>query len=248
VLFNRIPEDHELFAYNALLNLTLTNGPGTLSAKGAKESVSARNHIATAYAGFMTNTGLAHGGNGFEAVSYLLKTFAGNDPYQTDAAERETVFKRLAAEATHEFVIRKKKAKLEGVSERIPCVNHPVFRGKQENHDPREVHLRTLLKDRNVANPFLEYYHVLVKELHAEGITPNIYCVNVDAAIACIALDLFWKQLQQGELSEKEAQEIVFTMFLYGRMAGISAEIADHRSRGLDLDCRTFPEELVFLV
>ncbi|CAG0982609.1 Succinate--CoA ligase [ADP-forming] subunit alpha [Geobacteraceae bacterium] len=248
VLFNRVPEDHELFAFNTLLNLTLTNGPGTLSAKGAKESVSARNHIATAYAGFMTNTGLAHGGNGFEAVSYLLKTFADTDPYQADTEERESVFKRLASEATQEFVIRKKKAKLEGVTERIPCINHPVFRGKPENHDPREVRLRTLLKSRDVANPFLEYYHFLVKELHAEGISPCIYCVNVDAAIACISLDLFWEQLQQGELSEKEAQEIVFTLFLYGRMAGISAEIADHRSRGQDLDCRTLPEELVFLV
>ncbi len=248
VLFNRVPEDHELFAFNSLLNLTVTNGPGTLSSKGAKESVSARNHIATAYAGFMTNTGLAHGGNGFEAVSYLLQTFAGVDPYQTDTTGREAVFKRLASEATQEFVIRKKKAKLEGVTERIPCINHPVFRGKQENHDPREVHLRTLLKARDVVNPFLEYYHYLVGELHAEGITPNIYCVNVDAAIACIALDLFWQQLQRGELGEKEAQEIVFTLFLYGRMAGVSAEIADHLSRGLDMDCRTPPEELVYLV
>lgn len=247
VMFNRTPDGHELFTFNSLLNLTVTNGPGTLSAKGAKESVSARNHIATAYAGFMTNTGLAHGGNGFEAVSYLLKTFAGTDPYHTGEQKQHNMFKGLASKAVQEFVARKRKAKLEGFSVRVPCLNHPVFRGKQRNEDPREAHLRCQLTARGVSNPFLEYYHVLTDELYSEGITPNIYCVNVDAVLACIALDLFWKQLHDGELGEREVQEIVFTIFLYGRMAGISAEIIDHRSRGLDLDCRTLPEELKFL-
>lgn len=248
VLFNREPQSNELYAFNSLLNLTVTNGPGTLSAKGAKESVSARNHIATAYAGFMTNTGLAHGGNGFEAVSYLLKTFASTDPYHEDSKKQDQTFKSLASKAVQEFVASKRNAKLEGFSARVPCLNHPVFRGKQMNEDPREAHLRRQLKGKGVSNPFLEYYHVLANELYSEGITPNIYCVNVDAALAVIALDLFWKQLQSGELGEREAQEIVFTMFLYGRMAGISAEIIDHRSRGLDLDCRTLPKELVFLL
>ncbi|WP_298267188.1 citrate/2-methylcitrate synthase [Geobacter sp.] len=247
ILFNRAPNEQELFTYNALLNLTVTNGPGTLSAKGAKESVSARNHIATAYAGFMTNTGLAHGGNGFESVGYLLDIFAETDPYQSDPADLDHVLNALAAQATQEFVARKRKAKMEGATERIPCINHPVFRDRPENHDPREVHIRNLLKARGVTNPFLEFYHHLVKELHAEGVTDNVYCVNVDAAIACIALDLLWKQLAQGEISEQEAREIVFIMFLHGRMAGVAAEIADHRSRGQDLDCRTQPHELAYL-
>lgn len=247
VLFNRIPEDRELFTFNALLNLTVTNGPGTLSSLGAKESVSARNHIATAYAGFLTNTGLAHGGNGFEAVSYLRKTFSGTNPYQTGTTELAPLLKRLSAQAVQEFLAHKKEAKASGIVERIPSINHPVFRGKPENNDPREVHMRNLLKQNGIVNPYLEFYHHLVKDLFDEGLTSNIYCVNVDAAIACIALELLAKQLDSGELNEKEAQEIVFTMFLYGRMAGVSAEIADHLSRGLDLDCRTPPAELVFL-
>ncbi len=247
ILFNRIPEDRELFTFNALLNLTVTNGPGTLSALGAKESISARNHIATAYAGFLTNTGLAHGGNGFEAVRYLRNIFSGTEPHKTAKSELEPLLKRLSNQATQEFMLHKKEAKGGGTVERIPSINHPVFRGKAENHDPREVHLRDLLKTKGIVNPYLEFYHHLVKDLFAEGLTGSIYCVNVDAAIACIALELLAKQLDRGELSEKEAQEIVFTMFLYGRMAGVSAEIADHLSRGLDLDCRTPPAELVFL-
>uniref|UniRef100_A0A831UB83 CoA-binding protein n=1 Tax=Geobacter metallireducens TaxID=28232 RepID=A0A831UB83_GEOME len=247
VLFNRAPQGQELFTYNALLNLTVTNGPGTLSAKGAKESVSARNHIATAYGGFLTNTGLAHGGNGFEAVSYLLDIFAQTDPYQRDPAELDQALRELAVQATQEFVARKKKARIEGVTERIPCINHPVFRDKPVNHDPREVFIRTLLKGKGITNPFLEFYHHLVTELQAEGVTSSVYCVNVDAVIACIALELLWKQLRDGEISRQEAQEIVFIMFLHGRMAGVSAEIADHLSRGQDLDCRTNPGELVYL-
>lgn len=247
IMFSRTADEHELFTFNSLLNLTVTNGPGTLSAKGAKESVSARNHIATAYAGFMTNTGLAHGGNGFEAVSYLLKTFADTDPYHAGEQKQQNMFIDLASKAVQEFVACKRKAKLDGFSVRVPCLNHPVFRGKQKNEDPREAYLHRQLTARGVSNPFLEYYHVLADELYSEGITPNRYCVNVDAALACIALDLFWKQLHSGELSENEAQEIVFTIFLYGRMAGISAEIIDHRSKGRDLDCRTLPEELKYL-
>jgi len=247
MLFSRVPEDQELVTFNALLNLTVTNGPGALSLKGAKESVSARNHIATAYAGFLTNTGLAHGGNGFESVSYLLDIFSETDPYQSAPADLDPVLKGLAAQATHEFVVRKKKAKIDGASLRIPCINHPVFRDKPENHDPREVTIRNLLREKGIVNPFLEFYHHLVRELHAEGLTKNVYCVNVDAVIACIALDLLWKQLDNGEISEQEAQEIVFIMFLYGRMVGVSAEIVDHLSRGQDLDCRTPPEDLVFL-
>jgi len=247
MLFNRIPNHQELVTFNAILNLTVTNGPGALSAKGAKESVSARNHIATAYAGFLTNTGLAHGGNGFESVSYLLNTFSETDPYQSGPADLNAVLKELAAGAAQEFVVRKKLAKLEGATFRIPCINHPVFRDKPENYDPREVTIRNLLKEKGIVNPFLELYHHLVKELHAEGLTKNVYCVNVDAVIASIALDLLWNQLNAGAISASEAQEIVFIMFLYGRMAGVSAEIADHLSRGQDLDCRTPPDDLVFL-
>lgn len=247
LLFNRAPFGHERYTFNALLNLTVTNGPGALSIKGAKESVSARNHVSTAYAGFLTNTGLAHGGNGFEAVNFLLNSFAGVDPYRLQTGNDAAELQRLAVQAVGAFTARKRKTRNSGAVERIPCVNHPVFNDKKENHDPRETRLRGLLAGKGISNPFLEFYHFLVKELHAQKLSPKIYCVNVDAAIACIALDLLWKQLHCGELSEKEAQDIVFTMFLHGRMVGVAAEIIDHSSKGLDLDCRTPPGELAFL-
>ena len=127
LLFNRAPGSQELFAFNALLDLTVTNGPGALSVKGAKESVSARNHISTAYAGFLTNTGLAHGGNGFEALSFLLGVFAGTDPYKIKAGDLDSTLRQLAVKAVDDFAARKRSLRGNAPAQRIPCINHPVF-------------------------------------------------------------------------------------------------------------------------
>jgi len=40
-----------------------------------------------------------------------------------------------------------------------------------------------------------------VKELYAEGVTKNVFCVNVDAVLAVITLKLVWKDLQAGRLT-----------------------------------------------
>lgn len=246
-LFGREPGSNDLFALNALLNLTVSNGPGTLSAMGAKESVSAGNPVATAYAGFMTNTGLAHGGNGFKAVAYLLEVFAGQDPYQLPEPQREQLLRRLAEERAAQFLAAKRGARDTKDLEPIPCINHPVFRGQPINVDPREERIRCVLRDRGIRNPFLEFYHHLVEELFRIGATRNVFCVNVDAVIATLSLELFWPQWQSGAVTPEAMQDAVFRLFLYGRMPGIAAEIADHRSRGSDMDCRTPNSELRYL-
>ena len=83
-LLTRRPGEDELFAFSILLGLTATNGPGTISAQGAKGAVSAdgpeapeRVQINKAYVGFLTHTGYAHGGNGFEAMRFLIGRFGG---------------------------------------------------------------------------------------------------------------------------------------------------------------------------
>jgi succinyl-CoA synthetase alpha subunit len=246
-LFGRPPVGSDLFVLNALLNLTVSNGPGTLSVMGAKESVSAGNYLPTAYAGFMTNTGLAHGGNGFKAVAWLLEVFEGHDPYRTPQAERDLLLRQLAEEKARDFLAVKKNARGAKPAEPIPCINHPVFRGQAVNIDPREERLRALLRERGIQNPFLEFYHHLVEQLYAVGATRNVFCVNVDAVIAALALELFWPQWQNGGITLDAMQDAVFRLFLYGRMPGIAAEIADHRSRGTDMDCRTPNEKLRYV-
>ncbi|MBT4289553.1 MAG: CoA-binding protein [Deltaproteobacteria bacterium] len=241
VLFNRQPESKELFSLNSMLNLTVTNGPGTISAKGAKESISAKNPISTAYVGFLTNTGLAHGGNGYEAISYLLGVFQEFDPYQAKKKDLGPKLKQLAMKSAETYLHYKKKAKAEGDLQyaKIPCINHPVFKGKAVNIDKREAFIRALFKKNKMTNSFQEYYHHLVEQLFEIGATRNVFCVNIDAVISTISLDLFWQEIKSEKITETEMKDIVFILFLFARMAGISAEIADHLSRGTDMDCRT---------
>ncbi len=250
ILFNREGKENEVFALNAMLNLTITNGPGTISAKGAKESVSAKNNISVTYAGFMTNTGIAHGGNGFEAVAFLMDVFKDFNPYTTDSKEKTEKLKQLAHHRADQWNQYKKQAKLEGNMnyEKIPCVNHPVFKDKPKNIDPREDFIWGLFEKRGTVNPFQEFYHYLVEELFAVGATKNIFCVNIDAVIATISLDLLWKDMQAGKIQESEMQDIVFIMFLFARMVGTAAEVCDHRARGTDMDCRTPAGQLSFVV
>ncbi len=249
-IFNERPQSTNLKEFSSLLALTLTNGPGTISAKGAKESVSARNNISAAFVGFLTNTGLSHGGNGYEAVKYLLNAFKDlniDDPAKPFDAD---VLKELASKKAREFLDYKNQAKLKGVARynRIPCINHPVFKGKRVNIDPREDFIRKRLKSENIENVCWDYYHYLVEALYAVGATSNIYCVNIDAVIAVISLKLMWPLYKNGTLKESSMQDIGFLIFLIGRTVGVSAEIADHRDRGQDMDCRTPIKETKYVV
>ena len=72
----------EIFEFSTLLGLIITNGPGTISAQGSKGAVSAdgpevpeRVQINKATIGFLTHTGFAHGGNGYEAIEFLIERF-----------------------------------------------------------------------------------------------------------------------------------------------------------------------------
>ena len=96
-------------------------------------------------------------------------------------------------------------------------------------------------------NLFWDFYHYLVEALYKTGVSPNVYCVNIDAVIAVISLKLMWQALQKGQLGKQHLQDIGFLIFLMGRNVGISAEIADHRDRGTDMDCRTPQNQTRFI-
>ncbi len=250
ILFGRAPNAQELMEFRTAVGLTITNGPGTLSAKGAKESVSARNDISMSYVGFLSNTGRAHGGNGVEAVEFLLETFEGvplDDPGRTDhGIDLEALAKRTAK--AYQAQRQRSRESRETVVRPIPCINHPVFRGQDVNVDPREQFVRSLLERKGITNVFLDFYHQLVRQLFAEGATRNVFCVNVDAVIAVITLKLVWKDLKEGRLTLRQVQEVGFLLFLFGRAIGTAAEVADHRDRGIDMDCRTPEERLAFVM
>jgi succinyl-CoA synthetase alpha subunit len=92
-LMGREPAETELYEFQVLLGLIITNGPGTISAQGAKGAVSAdgpeqpgRVQINKGYIGFLTHTGFAHGGNGYEAAAFLIEKF--KDQSLKDASEK----------------------------------------------------------------------------------------------------------------------------------------------------------------
>lgn len=248
IVFGESPKGSFLQEFNTLLALTLTNGAGTLSAKGAKESVSARNNISTAFSGFLANTGLAHGGSGFEAVEFLLDSFKGKQLASPEEININT--KEIAHNVSIKYKEFKENAKRKGILnyKRIPCINHPVFKGKKVNIDPREEFIYSRFKSMNIKNIFWEYYHDLVKSLYENKVSKNVYCVNIDAVIAVISLKLMWNAYTEQRITHKQMQKIGFIIFLIGRMMGVSAEICDHMERGTDMDCRTPLSEMRFIV
>ena len=156
----------------------------------------------------------------------------------------------MANTAAKEYGLYKAKQKEMGVLDyqRIPCINHPVFKNNAVNIDPRENFVREQLQKKGFYNVFLEFYHHLVHELFHEGVTRNVFCVNVNAVLAVISLKLMWNDLQSKKITSAQAQKLVFTLFVLGRMVGTIGEIIDHRDRGTDMDCRTPQSEVQYVL
>jgi succinyl-CoA synthetase alpha subunit len=247
-LFGKRPDIESLHAFSVLLGLLVTNGPGTISAQGAKGAVSAdgpevpkRVQINKCYLGFLTHTGFAHGGNGFEAISFLLDRFRGSGLSDPGDPDHGLDLAGMAMKYAKEYKSYKTKAKAEGNLSyaKIPCINHPVFKGEEVNYDPREVFVDDLFKKRGGYNVFQDFYHELVSALFKVGVSRNVYCVNVDAVIAVTLLKMLWRPFAAGKISEQILESAAFTTFLFGRMIGTAAEIDDHTNRGRNMDTRT---------
>jgi hypothetical protein len=255
-LLARRPDEEERFAFTVLLGLTASNGPGTISAQGAKGAVSAdgpevpeRVQVNKAYVGFLSHTGFAHGGNGFEAMQFLIERFGGLNLTDPGDPAHGLDLVRIAADYALDYKAYKTKAKAAGNLSyvKIPCVNHPVFKGKEINLDPREVYVRDLFRERGSYNVFHDFYHELVQALASYGVSSNVYCVNIDAVIAVILLKILWRPYVSGEIDARFLEYGAFTTFLYGRVVGQAAEIEDHATRGRNMDTRTAASQCRFV-
>lgn len=255
-LLRERPTADDLFDLSILLGLVASNGPGTISAQGAKGAVSAdgpeapeRVQINKAYIGFLTHSGYAHGGNGFEAMAFLLRQFRDKGLQDPGDPNHGLDLTAMAMDYASQYKRYKQQAKEEGnlSYSKIPCINHPVFKGKAVNLDPREVFVRDLIRQRGGYNVFIEYYHALVDALAKVGVSANVYCVNIDAVIATLLLKMLWGPYVEGRISEETLETAAFTVFLYGRMIGSAAEIEDHINRGRDMDTRTPASQCSFV-
>ena len=219
------------------LTASLTNGPGTISAQGGKLSASAGNRPHTAMIGTLASIGSVHGGNGANAVSYLLDIFSKTtllNPYDESFDPSQLAFEAAAA-----FKKRKDAAKAIGLEyEKIPCLGHPVFTKEAVNYDPREQVIYQFIGENGKTQVFLKFYHVLAEALRENGATSRVMAVNVDAAIACVWLGLCWKAIIAKEMTTRRAVDIPFAAFALGRAAGGVGEFLDHQDYGTPMDMR----------
>jgi hypothetical protein len=255
-LMGRDPAETELYEFQVLLGLIITNGPGTISAQGAKGAVSAdgpeqpgRVQINKGYIGFLTHTGFAHGGNGYEAAAFLIDKFKDQNLKSASDKNHGLDLDAMAMEVAKEYKDYKGKQKALGNLDyaKIPCVNHPIFKGKDVNVDPREVFVSGLFKEKGLDNVFLDFYHSLVNALFKAKVSKNVYCVNIDAVIAVILLKMVWSDYKAGKLKENDIETASFSTFLFGRMIGCAAEIDDHTNRGKNMDTRTPASKVVYV-
>ncbi|MDP7557016.1 MAG: CoA-binding protein [Nitrospinaceae bacterium] len=247
-VMGREPSDDELFEFQVLLGLIITNGPGTISAQGCKGAVSAdgpempgRVQINKAFIGFLTHTGFAHGGNGYEAAAFLIDQFKDTSLKAADDKNHGLDLDAMALEYSNKYKAYKAEQKSAGNLEyaKVPCINHPIFKGKDVNFDPREEFVNKLFKDKGINNVFLDYYHSIVNAMFKAKVSKNVYCVNIDAVIAVILLKMVWGEYKAGKLAESDVETSSFATFLFGRMIGCAAEIDDHTFRGKNMDTRT---------
>ncbi len=255
-LLGSAPEPANLFAFQTLVGLLLTNGPGAISGQGAKGAVSAdgpevpeRVQLNKGLVGFLTHSGYAHGGNGYEGIAFLLEQFRDSGLADPTDPKHGIDLKALAMRYVDEYARYKSKKKTAGSLDiqKIPGVNHPVFKDRPVNHDPREVYVRELFRKRGEYNAFHEYYHALVQALFDAGVSRTVYCVNIDAVIAALLLKMLWEPYRTGAFSAEALETAAFTIFLYPRMLGCAAEVDDHLNRGRNLDTRTPASQIRFV-
>ncbi len=241
------PTPEQALPLQILIGLLVSNGPGSISAQGAKGAVSAdgpqtpgRVQINKAMVGFLTHTGYSHGGNGFEGMAFLLERFSGMDLKDPTDPKHGIDLKAKAIEFATAYKQQKQATKEAGGELRaLPGVHHPVFKGKPVNYDPRERFIARFMEERGDYNIFHAYYRELAQALYDVGATPYVFCVNVDAVIAALLLALLWSEHKSGTLTVRDLENAAFTVFLYGRMIGAAAEIDDHLNRGRNMDTRT---------
>ena len=250
------PQEEESLPLQMLIGLLISNGPGAISAQGAKGAVSAdgpqtpgRVQINKAMVGFLTHTGYSHGGNGYEGMAFLLEQFRNVDLENPADPNHGLDLKAMATAFAKGYKTEKRLARELGQELRaLPGVHHPVFKGKPVNHDPRERFIASFMAERGDYNVFHAFYRELAQVLYDVGATPYVFCVNVDAVIAALLLAILWKDYKAGKLAERELESAAFTVFLYGRMIGAAAEIDDHLNRGRNMDTRTPESDVAFVL
>ena len=147
------PSAEEALPLQILVGLLISNGPGSISAQGAKGAVSAdgpqtpgRVQINKAMVGFLTHTGYSHGGNGFEGMAFLLDQFKDKGLKDPSDPAHGLDLKAMATEFAKAYRREKKASKEIGAELRaLPGRASPDLQGQAGQPRParavrRRVH------------------------------------------------------------------------------------------------------------
>jgi hypothetical protein len=123
--------------------------------------------------GFLSHSGFAHGGNGYEGSGEQFRDSGLGDPGDQGHG---IDLKALAARYVADYASYKSSKRSAGSLDiqKIPGINHPVFRNKPVNYDPREVWIHDLVTQRGEYNVFHEYYHELRGVVQRRGIAQRL--------------------------------------------------------------------------
>ena len=161
------PTEAQARPLQVLIGLLISNGPGAISAQGAKGAVSAdgpqtpgRVQINKAMVGFLTHTGYSHGGNGFEGMAFLLEQFKDKSLVDPTDPKHGIDLKAMATEFATAYKREKTERREIGSAgpRALPGVHHPVFKGKPVNYDPRERFIAKVMEERGDYNVFHDFY------------------------------------------------------------------------------------------
>ena len=203
-----------------------------------------------AMVGFLTHSGYAHGGNGYEGVAFLLEQFKDSGLADPGDPKHGLDLDALAARYVEQYAQYKSAKK----TERQP--RHPEGAGREppgvqgqagQPRSARSLHPRQAGRSAARHNVFHDYYQALVQALFDAGVSRTVYCVNIDAVIAALLLKMVWKPYREGTFSAEALEAAAFTIFLYARMIGCAAEIDDHLNRGRNMDTRTAASQCRFV-
>ena len=233
-----------------LIGLLISNGPGTISAQGAKGAVSAdgpetpeRVQINKAMVGFLTHTGYSHGGNGFEGMAFLLEQFKDKDLDDPTDPNHGLDLKAMATAFARAY--RREKAerrehgrrRATGAARRAP----PGVQGQAgQPRSARALHRRAHGRSAASTTCSTTSTAQLVQALYDEGVVAlRVLRQRRRRDRRAAARRCSGRTIGAARSASAISRPRPSPSSCYGRMIGCAAEIDDHLNRGRNMDTRT---------
>ncbi len=247
-LTGKKPTAEEALPLQILIGLLISNGPGSISAQGAKGAVSAdgpqtpgRVQINKAMVGFLTHSGYSHGGNGFEGMAFLLEQFKDADLRDPTDPNHGLDLKAMATEFAEAY--KGEKSDSEGArhasSARCRASITPYSKASRSTMIRASGSSRSSWSGKGSTTSSTLSTASSCRHSTIRGPRPTSSASTLTRSSRRCCWRCCGRTIKSGALSEKDLETAAFNVFLYGRMIGAAAEIDDHLNRGRNMDTRT---------